>query len=366
MAALALHLKNLCCCRLTPQHIKGKENTITDIPSRSFGSVPQRHFKLNNDLQTFFNSHFPLPNQTSWNVFHLHSNVAMHVILILQTKQFLLDEWRGLPKIGSLTGTTGPNMSHLWDWTLIYRTHHLHGKSEHSQDLLYEHNNWAFGAGHKIQSRTVSGYITSIGQTIALAFRTNLVKMLGSNKFLMRLQQTLNGWHHKDPPTSKKLPVESDVPEFLVNKSGHHLATALNHAVADLTTIAFYYLLWIGEYTVKGTRKWNGLCNLKWRMSHSSKKTNADESCVYHATHPSPTYYQQMGQHSNWTTKRMDTREYVYTNKQPATPSTVQSARWDNNTNTSRKIRLWTKHLYVPTGWMDRRTMSQTIISARP
>jgi hypothetical protein len=101
-------------------------------------------------------------------------------------------------------------------------------------------------------------------------------------------------------------------------------------------------------------------------MSHSSKKTNADASCAYHTMHLSPTYYQQMGQHSNWITKRMDTREYVYTNKQLATPSTVQSARWDDNTNTSGKIRQPTKHSYVSTGWMDRRRMSQTIISARP
>jgi len=87
---------------------------------------------------------------------------------------------------------------------------------------------------------------------IALACGTNPVKTLGSKKFLTRLQQTLDGWRHKDPPISKKLPVESDVPEYLVNESGHRLATALDQAVADLTTIAFYYLLRVGEYnTVK-------------------------------------------------------------------------------------------------------------------
>jgi hypothetical protein len=109
----------------------------------------------------------------------------------------------------------------------------------------------AYGKGRKVQSRTVSGYVTSIGQTIALACRTNPVKTLGSEKFLTRLQQTLDGWRHEDPPTSKKLPVQSDVPEYLVNESGHRLATALDQAVADLTTIAFYYLLCVGEYTVK-------------------------------------------------------------------------------------------------------------------
>jgi hypothetical protein len=98
-----------------------------------------------------------------------------------------------------------------------------------------------------------------------LACGTNLVKTLGSNKFLTHLQQTLDGWHHKDPPTSKKLPVESDIPEFLVNESEHCLATALNRAVADLTTIAFYYLLQIGEYTVKGTRN-ETKCTVQFKM----------------------------------------------------------------------------------------------------
>ncbi len=83
----------------------------------------------------FFNSHFPLPNQTSGNIFQIHSNVAMRVNSILKAKHFLLDEWQGLPKIGSITGQIGSNMSHLWDLTLTYRTHLLHGESEHSRDL---------------------------------------------------------------------------------------------------------------------------------------------------------------------------------------------------------------------------------------
>ncbi len=89
---------------------------------------------------------------------------------------------------------------------------------------------------------------------IALACGTSPGKTLGSKKFLTRLQQTLDGWRHEDPPTSKKLPVQSDVPEYLDNKSGHCLATALDQAVADLTTIAFYYLLRVGEYTVKQSK----------------------------------------------------------------------------------------------------------------
>jgi hypothetical protein len=105
----------------------------------------------------------------------------------------------------------------------------------------------------------------AIGQTIALASGTNPVKSLGNDIFLTRLQQTFDGWRHEDLPTSKKLPIESDVPEFLVNESGLLLATALDHVVADLTTIAFYYLLRRGEYTVKRTRD-EMKCTVQFKM----------------------------------------------------------------------------------------------------
>ncbi len=67
----------------------------------------------------------------------------------------------------------------------------------------------------------------------------------------MKLQQMLDGWRHADPPTQKKLSVESDVPEYLVNEAGHKAATVIDQAIADLTTIAFYYLLCIGDYCQK-------------------------------------------------------------------------------------------------------------------
>ncbi len=38
--ALALHLKIQRACSLTPIHIEGKQNAISNVPSRSFGSNP--------------------------------------------------------------------------------------------------------------------------------------------------------------------------------------------------------------------------------------------------------------------------------------------------------------------------------------
>lgn len=82
----------------------------------------------------------------------------------------------------------------------------------------------------------------------------NPTKIDGSDKFIPRLSQTLDGWKRHDDPVEKKLPVEVDVAEYLV-KLGL-MAGALNQtrAVGDLVMMAFYYLLRVGEYTSKGYR----------------------------------------------------------------------------------------------------------------
>ncbi len=111
-----------------------------------------------------------------------------------------------------------------------------------------------YGRGQQIQAGSVSSAITTIGQTIALAMNTNPNKIAGSEKLLPRLQQMLDGFRKADPPRTKQLPVEADVPEFLVNLGLSPEARELDRSIGDLTMIAFYYLLCIGKYTTKGMR----------------------------------------------------------------------------------------------------------------
>lgn len=111
-----------------------------------------------------------------------------------------------------------------------------------------------YGRGKQVQAGSVSSAITAIGQTIALATATNPTKIGGSDKLLPRLQQMLDGFRKADPPTTKQLPVEADVPEYLVKLGQDSEARELDRAIGDLTMIAFYYLLRIGEYTTKGSR----------------------------------------------------------------------------------------------------------------
>ena len=79
-------------------------------------------------------------------------------------------------------------------------------------------------------------------------------KIVGPDKLLPHFQQVLDGFRKADPTTRRKLPVEADVPEFLVQLGLSPEACKLHHATGNLTMIAFYYLLRIGEYTTKGTR----------------------------------------------------------------------------------------------------------------
>jgi hypothetical protein len=64
----------------------------------------------------------------------------------------------------------------------------------------------------------------------------------------------LDGYRKVDLATQKKLPVQADVTELLVETAYQPGMPALQRATADLTMIALYYLLPVGEYTVKGSR----------------------------------------------------------------------------------------------------------------
>ena len=84
-----------------------------------------------------------------------------------------------------------------------------------------------------------------------LAHGTNPTKTLGSEKYLPRLQEMIAGWIKADPATKKKLPVEVDIPEFLVQQGLATGADQRTQAIGDQALIGWYYLLRNGEYTVK-------------------------------------------------------------------------------------------------------------------
>ncbi len=133
--ALALWLKLNRTCPITPLHIVGEENSMTDIPSWSFGSKPKWHCRSNTNLLTLFNNLFPIHSQNFWTVFQVSYAIGMQVTSVLQMTDFTLDEWRRLPKVGKHVGPNGQPILHLWEWNLSYRTPHSLSESASSQVL---------------------------------------------------------------------------------------------------------------------------------------------------------------------------------------------------------------------------------------
>ena len=132
--ALALRLKTMHACPLTPLHIEGKRNAIADVPSRSFGSNTAWACATNTDLLNLFNSRFPLPQQKSWTVYHPNCDVVMRVISALRMKPFVLDDWRRLPTRGRCVGEIGAPMSNTWEWIRTYNKPHTPSEFDASQD----------------------------------------------------------------------------------------------------------------------------------------------------------------------------------------------------------------------------------------
>ncbi len=91
---LALCLKTMHACPLTPLHIEGVQNAIADVPSQSFGSNLAWTCKSDSELLTLFNTCFPFPSKQSWTVYRLNCAVVMRMILALWMQPFVLDDWR--------------------------------------------------------------------------------------------------------------------------------------------------------------------------------------------------------------------------------------------------------------------------------
>jgi len=119
--ALALRLKVKGASPLTPLHIEGKRNAMTDVPSRSFGSEPKWFCRTDDEFCTMYNKLFPLPQQQSWTIFKISTDLFTRVLSALQMKGLEMDEWRRLPRSGKFVGAIGEPTANLWDWTLTYR-----------------------------------------------------------------------------------------------------------------------------------------------------------------------------------------------------------------------------------------------------
>ena len=105
------------------------------------------------------------------------------------------------------------------------------------------------GHGKQIRAGSVRTAITAIAQTIALD-RGEMPLHNEIGNYHAPISHMIDGFKKEDPASEKKLAVGVDIPEHCC-KEGLKSGTAKGLAVGDLIIIAFFFLLRIGEYTVK-------------------------------------------------------------------------------------------------------------------
>ena len=181
---------------------------------------------------------------------------------------------------------------------------------------------------YRLWAPTVTGAITAVGPTISMVVRDNPTKVLGSDKFLPALQIMIEGCAKDDPPTQKMLPIESDVPQLLVDLGYSTSGTSHTQAVGDLILIAFYYLLRIGEYTVKSKRS-NTKQTVQFKLEDVTfyKKRNWDSFVASQKMRLTNSFCLPIAQPLSLTTRKTDGKGCVCIRKRMARQSIAQFGR---------------------------------------
>jgi hypothetical protein len=108
-----------------------------------------------------------------------------------------------------------------------------------------------YGEGTRVRAATVQVALSAVRKTFELAGTANPTYR-SEGKYWTKLERQIEGYRRQDPPAQHKLAVPVSLVEFLV-EVGTASPSAKVEAICDMSAIAFYYLLRVGEYT--GHRK---------------------------------------------------------------------------------------------------------------
>ena len=109
----------------------------------------------------------------------------------------------------------------------------------------------SYGRGRRVRVQTVEKALAAVSEAFEMDRwhrHRNPVVIAGGNRD-PKLKLLLQGMRREDPPKDCKLAVPIDVVDWLLR---YFTKTAGLRHIARLCTVAFYYLLRVGEYTVTG------------------------------------------------------------------------------------------------------------------
>lgn len=116
----------------------------------------------------------------------------------------------------------------------------------------------SYGRARPIKVSSVQDGLSAVTKTLELAAQCSPIHRFGTDKYTTTFARLIEGWRREDPPVVPQLAVPVSVPNYLYTL-GHASKNPKLRAVGNLSLIAFYYLLRIGEYTKPKFVYQNGL-----------------------------------------------------------------------------------------------------------
>ena len=163
---------------LTPLNIAGEENTMADVVSRAFKQGEYEH--ISHNLVHYFNSHFTLPQGTSWTEFLLPTKLVSVVISCLRGQELPMASLLKLPVNVKNTGNIGQHTPPGVEWTHTLNTHRPLKETKLSKDLRPESEGAPTAEG--LRSRYQASQTPSLPSQRPLSWLANVVPSTAKNK----------------------------------------------------------------------------------------------------------------------------------------------------------------------------------------
>jgi len=108
-----------------------------------------------------------------------------------------------------------------------------------------------FGRGNQVQTGSVQAALGAVGKTIELAGFTNPLYQPGTTNYHASIRLQMETYKREDPATEQQVAVPVAIPNYIFRNTRNTHDRRLR-AIGELTIIAFYFLLRVGEYTQHG------------------------------------------------------------------------------------------------------------------
>jgi len=104
-----------------------------------------------------------------------------------------------------------------------------------------------YGKGRQVKVQSVTDALSAISKTIELAGLTSPVYR-AHNVYTLPIQRCIEGMRREDPPAVPQLAIPVEIPTYLAVEAAS-TDDPKTQAIGDLSLVAFFYLLRVGEYT---------------------------------------------------------------------------------------------------------------------